>query len=99
MRIAGEVIFSPLFCPGKTHLEHYVHFQIQNTRATWTYCSESHEGSQTTVDHLCARETLLKGNPNEDEATEGNLEILRRLVKKECRYFGKRATLMDSGQI
>lgn len=51
------------------------------------------------MDHLCARGTLLKGNPSEDVVTEGKLEILRRLVKKECGFFGKRTTLMDYGQI
>lgn len=98
-RIAGEVIFSSLFRSGETHLEYYVHFWIRNTRKTRTYWSESSEGPQSALDHPCARETLLKCNPNEDTATEGKLEILRRLVKKECRHFGKRTTLMDYGQI
>lgn len=68
-------------------------------RMTWTYWSEFSEGTQTAVDHPCARKTFLKGNPNESVETEGKLEILRRLVKKECRYFEKRTTLMDYGQI
>lgn len=87
MRIAGEVIFSSLFSPGETCLEYYVHFWILNTRMTWTCWSEPSEGPQTAVDHLCAKETLLKGNLNEDVVTEGKLEILRRLVKKKCRFF------------
>lgn len=98
VKIAGEVIFSSLFSPGKTHQEFYVRFWICHTRMTWTNWSESSEGSQTAVDHLCARETPLKGNPNESVVTGRKLEILR-LLKKECRYFGKRTTLRDYGQI
>lgn len=58
IRIAGEVILSPLFSPGETHLEHYVHFWLSNTRKTWTYQSKSRASTTNCI----AGSPLDKGN-------------------------------------